>query len=231
MTHAYTLISRTQAEIGISCVWRNKERDHAFSLVTCLEILRFLLLLQPTLASVAPSRRTRLRYCYLWQTFERVSAKLNCHNCVGDKNVWALCSKISLGFQSADVIASITPKLFNETTVKGQKMSKWFFSSRCFLQKKQTKEFNFTTMKPQVDLFLFVFLEEIEDTKKTFRNHLTFKTQRLQSFVVWFFVTFGWSIQYNQIASNMNFILYVYFFVAQIFWTFNEHLVNKNHIK
>ena len=127
MTHAYTLISRTQAEIGISCVWRSKERDHAFSLVTCLEILRFLLLLQPTLASVAPSRRTRLRYCYLWQTFERVSAKLNCHNWVGDKNVWALCSKISLGFQSADVIASITPKLFNETTVKGQKMSKWFF--------------------------------------------------------------------------------------------------------
>ena len=31
-------------------------------------------------------------------------------------------------------------------------------------------------MKPQVDLFSFVFLEEIEDTKKTFRNHLTFRT-------------------------------------------------------
>ena len=31
-------------------------------------------------------------------------------------------------------------------------------------------EFYFTTMKPQVDLFSFCFLEEIEDTKKTFRN-------------------------------------------------------------
>ena len=37
-------------------------------------------------------------------------------------------------------------------------------------------EFYFTTMKPQVDLFSFVFLEEIEDTKKTFRNYLTFTT-------------------------------------------------------
>jgi hypothetical protein len=36
--------------------------------------------------------------------------------------------------------------------------------------KKQSNEFNFTTMIPQADLFSFVFLEEIEDTKKTFRN-------------------------------------------------------------
>ena len=39
--------------------------------------------------------------------------------------------------------------------------------------KKQTNEFYFTTMKPHVDLFSF-FLEEIEDTKKTFQNELTF---------------------------------------------------------
>ena len=37
------------------------------------------------------------------------------------------------------------------------------------------KEFDFTTMIPQVDLFSFVFLEEIEDTKKPFRNYLTFR--------------------------------------------------------
>ena len=37
-------------------------------------------------------------------------------------------------------------------------------------------EFDFTTMIPQVNLFSFVFLEEIEDTKKTFPNELTFST-------------------------------------------------------
>ena len=36
--------------------------------------------------------------------------------------------------------------------------------------KKQAKKFELTTMIPQADLFLFVFLEEFEDTKKTFRN-------------------------------------------------------------
>ena len=36
--------------------------------------------------------------------------------------------------------------------------------------KKRTNEFYFTAMKPQTDLFLFVFLKEIEDTKETFRN-------------------------------------------------------------
>ena len=47
--------------------------------------------------------------------------------------------------------------------------------------KKQTKnEFYFTTMKPQVDLFLFGFFEEIEDTKKTFRNYLTFSVHKNQ---------------------------------------------------
>ena len=43
-----------------------------------------------------------------------------------------------------------------------------------FPPKKRMNEFYFTTMKPQVDLFSFVFLEEIEDTKKTFQNYLTF---------------------------------------------------------
>ena len=33
------------------------------------------------------------------------------------------------------------------------------------------KEFDFTTMIPQVDLFL----EEVKDTKKPFRNYLTFR--------------------------------------------------------
>ena len=41
--------------------------------------------------------------------------------------------------------------------------------------KKQTNEFIFTTMQR-----VFVrFLEEIEDTKKTFRNYLTFKEVKI----------------------------------------------------
>ena len=35
-------------------------------------------------------------------------------------------------------------------------------------------KFDFTAMTPQVDLFSFVFLEEIEDSKKAFRKYLTF---------------------------------------------------------
>ena len=53
---------------------------------------------------------------------------------------------------------------------KGQLISKrpfGIFNS----PKKRTKKFDFiATMIPQVDLVLFVFLGEIEDTKKTFRN-------------------------------------------------------------
>ena len=53
---------------------------------------------------------------------------------------------------------------------KGQKMSKWIFQDDVS-SKKRTNEFDFTTMR----LVFVRFLEEIEDTKKTFRNHLTFR--------------------------------------------------------
>ena len=56
---------------------------------------------------------------------------------------------------------------------KGQIISKWFLVS-WISSKKRTKIFDFTTMIPQVDLFSFVFLEEIKDTKKPFRHYLTF---------------------------------------------------------
>ena len=36
--------------------------------------------------------------------------------------------------------------------------------------KKRTNKFNFITMIPQADLFFVHFLEEIEDSKKTFKN-------------------------------------------------------------
>ena len=53
--------------------------------------------------------------------------------------------------------------------LKGPTKLKWFFPAGIF-SKKPTKEFYVNTMKPKVDLFLFVFLEEIEDTKQIFRN-------------------------------------------------------------
>ena len=56
----------------------------------------------------------------------------------------------------------------NHSDTKGQTSSKWFFRA-VVSSKKRMKEFYFTAMKPQVDLYLFV-LEEIEDTKKTLRN-------------------------------------------------------------
>ena len=55
---------------------------------------------------------------------------------------------------------------------KGQIISKGLFGI-INSPKKRTKKFNLTTMIPQVDLFLFVFLGEIEDIKNTFRNYLT----------------------------------------------------------
>ena len=36
--------------------------------------------------------------------------------------------------------------------------------------RKQTKEFDFTTMVPQVEIVLVRFLKELKTTKKTFRN-------------------------------------------------------------
>ena len=52
---------------------------------------------------------------------------------------------------------------------KGQIILKGFLMS-LISSKKRTKEFDFTTMIPQVDLFLFGFFEETEDSKKIFRN-------------------------------------------------------------
>ena len=51
---------------------------------------------------------------------------------------------------------------------KGQLISKCLF---CIINspKKRTKKFDFTTMVPQVEQFLFVFGRN-EDTKKIFRN-------------------------------------------------------------
>ena len=51
---------------------------------------------------------------------------------------------------------------------KGQIISKWFLMSS-ISSKKQTKEFNFTTMIPQIDLFSFVFWRKSKTPKKHFK--------------------------------------------------------------
>ena len=63
-------------------------------------------------------------------------------------------------------------ELKSRTITKGQKKSKWFFQA----DKKRTNEFYFTSTYETSGWLVFVrILEEIEDTKKTFRNYLTFK--------------------------------------------------------
>ena len=50
---------------------------------------------------------------------------------------------------------------------KGQTKSKWFFQADVS-SKKQTNEFDFTTMIPQVDLFSFVFWKKLKPPKRHF---------------------------------------------------------------
>ena len=51
--------------------------------------------------------------------------------------------------------------------VKGQKKSKLFFQVDVS-NKKRTNEFDFTTMKPQVDLFSFVCWRKLKTPKRHF---------------------------------------------------------------
>ena len=50
---------------------------------------------------------------------------------------------------------------------KGRKKSKWFFQADVS-SKKRTNEFYFTTMKPQVDLFSFIFWRKLKTPKRHF---------------------------------------------------------------
>ena len=53
----------------------------------------------------------------------------------------------------------------NLIIIKGQTKSKWFFQADVS-SKKQTNEFDFTTMKPQVDLFSFLFWKKLKAPKR-----------------------------------------------------------------
>ena len=79
------------------------------------------------------------------------------------------CNCKVLQFYSSTVSSYGSEGYEIHNTGKGQLISKGLFSI-LNSPKNRTKKFDFTTMIPQVDLFSFVFLGEIEDTKKTFRN-------------------------------------------------------------
>ena len=69
-----------------------------------------------------------------------------------------------------DSLSNYTPKVaniyfFGKLGPKGQIILKWFFVSS-ISSKKRTKEFDFTTMIPQVDLFSFVFWKKLTTPKK-----------------------------------------------------------------
>ena len=55
-----------------------------------------------------------------------------------------------------------------EECIKGQTKSKWVFQADVS-SKKQTNKFYFTTMKPQVDLFSFVFWRKLKTPRKHFQ--------------------------------------------------------------
>ena len=62
---------------------------------------------------------------------------------------------------------------------KGQKKSKWFFEEE-ISSKKRTNEFYSTTMKPQVNLFLFVFWRKLKTPKRHFEINWPLKELGLQ---------------------------------------------------
>ena len=57
---------------------------------------------------------------------------------------------------------------FFKPSSKGQLISKCLFGILHKLPKIQTKKFNLPTMVPQVELFSFVFLEELKTPKRHF---------------------------------------------------------------
>ena len=59
-------------------------------------------------------------------------------------------------------------KMIEDIVIKGQTKSKRFFQANVS-SKKRTKEFYFTTMKPQVNLFSFIFWRKLKTPKRHFK--------------------------------------------------------------
>ena len=86
----------------------------------------------------------------------------------------------------------------NLTVTKGQTNLKWFFQADISSEKWMNK-FNFTTCR----LVFVRFLEESEDTKKTFWNYLTFRY--ILSNLQWRFCQFLWPSQKTRTFKWLSF--------------------------
>ena len=64
---------------------------------------------------------------------------------------------------------------------KGQKKWKWFFQDDVS-SKKRTNESYFTTMKPQVDLFSFVFWKKLKTPKRHFEINWPLKVSQSRNY-------------------------------------------------
>ena len=68
---------------------------------------------------------------------------------------------------------------------KGQLISKWFLGSS-ISSKKWTKEFDFTTMRPQVDLFSFIFWRKSTTPKNHFKINWPLAFPGCILYIFWF---------------------------------------------
>ena len=96
------------------------------------------------------------------------------------------------------------PELRGLSVTKGQTMLKWFFQAS-ISSKKWTNELYFTTMKAQVDLFLFVFWKKLKTPKRHFEKKLTFINYQ-------FYVNMFWMLQstfftlYSTVADRLVYL-------------------------
>ena len=70
---------------------------------------------------------------------------------------------------------------------------------------KRTKKFDLTNMSylyAQVDLISLIFLEEIEDTKKTYRNQLTFSSRLTRFWIKFLVVNIDFSFDSSTISAS-----------------------------
>ena len=112
----------------------------------------------------------------LWGRIKKRKRKKRWTNTLGQplsKWTWkgptkSAASSVAFNFIWLNTVAEISkscPKII--TVSKGQKKSKCFFQADISL-KKQTNEFDFTTMIPQVNLFLFVFWRKLKTPRRHF---------------------------------------------------------------
>ena len=110
--------------------------------------------------------------------------------------------------------------LFNKVMERGQTKSKWFFQVKVS-SKKWMNKFYFTTMTPQVDLFLFIFREKLKAPKRHFKINWSLRMMTYQgTFFHWKQEILGWSLlawQLSFISSHITAQGFQYFFPADDF--------------